>query len=166
VAPSGDLTFKVSPADVEFIRESFSTIGAMISGRRTFDITNGWNGRHTLDVPVVVVTHTVPEAWVREHDGAPFTFVTDGIERAVATAKAIVGEKDIGVAAASIAQQCIRAGLLDEIHVTVAPLLLGSGVRLFEHLGAGPIELEKIRVIETPDVTYLGFRIVTRGARS
>jgi dihydrofolate reductase len=166
VAPSGDLTFKVSPADAEFIRESFSTIGAVISGRRTFDITNGWNGRHTLDVPVVVVTHTVPEAWVREHDGAPFTFATDGIERAVATAKEIAGDKDIGVAAASIAQQCIRAGLLDEIHVTVAPVLLGGGVRLFEHLGADPIALEKIRAVDTPEVTHLGFRIVTEGARA
>ncbi|MGD9891307.1 MAG: dihydrofolate reductase family protein [Dehalococcoidia bacterium] len=72
----------------------------------------------------------------------------------------IAGEKDIGVAAASIAQQCIKAGLLDEIHIDLVPILLGGGVRLFEHLGAGPIELEKIHMIETPAVTHLRFHIV------
>ena len=164
--PSGGMTFKVSPASAELLREAFSKIGAVVSGRRTFDFTNGWNGRHPLDVPVVVVTHTVPQEWIREHEGAPFTFVTDGVERAVARAREIAGDKDVGVAAASITQQCIEAGLLDEIHITLVPVLLGSGVRLFEHLGAGPIDLEKISVIETPEVTHLGFRVVKGAAKS
>jgi dihydrofolate reductase len=110
-----------------------------------------------LGVPTFVVTHTVPQEWV--YEGSPFTFVTDGVESTVEQAKALAGDKDVAVGA-SIAQQCIRAGLLDEIHIDLVPLLLGSGVRLFEHLGTEPIELESTRVIEAPGVTHLTFRVV------
>ena len=102
--------------------------------------------------------HTVPQEWV--YEGSPFTFVTDGVEGAVEQAKAVAGDKDVAVGAASIAQQCIRAGLLDEIHIDLVPVLLGDGVRLFDHLGTGPIELERTRVIEAPGITYLTFRVV------
>ena len=81
-------------------------------------------------------------------------------ESAVEQAKAVAGEKDVGVGAASIAQQCITAGLLDEIHIDLVPVLLGNGVRLFEHLGGEPIELERTRVIEAPGVTHMTFRVV------
>jgi len=111
-----------------------------------------------LGVPTFVVTHTVPQEWV--YEGSPFTFVTDGIESAVEQAKAIAGEKDVAVAAASIVQQCIRGGLLDEIHIDLVPVLLGEGVRLFDHLGMGPIELECTEVVEASDVTHLTFRVV------
>jgi dihydrofolate reductase len=87
-------------------------------------------------------------------------FVTGGVERAVEQAKAVAGDKDVAVGAASIAQQCIRAGLLDEIHVDLAPVLLGGGVRLFDHLGAGPIELEYTEVIEGAGVTHLTVHVV------
>jgi dihydrofolate reductase len=80
----------------------------------------------------------------------PYTFVTDGVEKAVELAKELAGDMDVAVGAASIAQQCIRVGLLDEVHVNLAPVLLGEGVRLFEHLGTPPIDLESMRVIETP----------------
>jgi dihydrofolate reductase len=110
-----------------------------------------------LGVPTFVVTHTVPEEWV--YEGSPFTFVTDDVESAVEQAKAVAGDKNVAVGAASIAQQCIRAGLLDEIHVELVPVLLGGGVRLFEHLGTEPIELESSRVIEAPGVTHLTFRV-------
>jgi dihydrofolate reductase len=111
-----------------------------------------------LGVPTFVVTHTVPQEWV--YEGSPFTFVTDGVESAVEQAKAVAGDKDVAVGAASIAQQCIRAGLLDEVHVDLVPVLLGGGVRLFEHPGTTPTELESTRVIEAPDVTHLTFRVV------
>ncbi len=75
-------------------------------------------------------------------------------------ARAAAGEKNVAVGAASIVQQCIRAGLLDEIHIDLVPVLLGGGVRLFEHLGPAPIELESTRVIEAPGVTHLTFRVV------
>ena len=116
----------------------------------------GW--QPPLGVPTFVVTHTVPQEWV--YEGSPYTFITDGVESAVEQAKAVAGDKDVAVGAASIAQQCIRSGLLDEIHIDLVPVLLGGGVRLFDHLGTGPIELERVRVVEAPDVTHLTFRVV------
>ena len=111
-----------------------------------------------MGVPAFVVTHTVPQEWV--YEGSPFTFVTGGVESAVEQARAVAGDKNVAVGAASIAQQCIRAGLLDEIHVDLVPVLLGGGVRFFEHLGNEPIGLESTRVIEAPGVTHLTFRVV------
>jgi dihydrofolate reductase len=133
-------------------------MGAFVTGRKTFDITDGWGGSPPLGVPTFVVTHSVPRDWV--YEGSPFTFITDGVESAVEQARAVAGDKDVAVGAASIAQQRIRAGLLDDIHVDLVPVLLGDGVRLFDHLGTGPIELERTRVIEAPDVTHLTFRVV------
>ncbi len=156
--PGTEMVFKISPQSAELLQKAHSTMGAFVTGRRTFDITNGWGGRPPLGVPTFVVTHTVPQEWV--YEGSPFTFVTDGVESAVEQAKALAGDKDIAVGAASIAQQCIRAGLLDEIHVDLVPVLLGGGVRLFDHLGTGPIELERTEVVEAPGVTHLTFRIV------
>jgi dihydrofolate reductase len=96
----------------------------------------------------------------RTKEGSPFIFVTDGVESAIQQAKAAAGDKNVAVSSASIAQQCIRAGLLDDIHIDLAPVLLGGGVRLFEHLGNEPIELEMIKVIDAPGVTHIGFRVV------
>jgi dihydrofolate reductase len=156
--PGSEMVFKVSPQTAELLRETRTTTGALVTGRRTFDLTNGWGGRHPLDVPVFVVSHTIPQEWV--YEGSPFRFVTAGLENALEQAKAIAGDKDVGVVGASLVQQCIRAGLLDEIHVDVVPVLLGGGVRLFDHLGTEPIELESTRVIEGAGVTHLTFRVV------
>ena len=156
--PDTEMVYKVSPQSAELLRETRRTTGALVTGRRTFDLTNGWGGRHPLDVPVFVVSHTVPQEWV--YEGSPFAFVTNGLESAVEQAKAVAGNKDVGMVGASLVQQCIRAGLLDEIHVDLVPVLLGDGVRLFEHLGAEPIELESTRVIEGAGVTHLTFRVV------
>jgi dihydrofolate reductase len=133
----------------------------LVTGRRTFDIANAWGGRHPVDAPVFVVTHTVPREWV--YEGSPFTIVTDGVESAVEKAKEAAGDRDIGVGAASIAQQCIQAGILDEIQIHLAPVLLGDGIRLFDHQGAEPIDLESMRVVEAPGVTHLRFRVVKDG---
>jgi dihydrofolate reductase len=159
-APNGQMTIKVSAASAQMIQEAYGTFGALVTGRRTFDITDGWGGRHPLDTPVFVVTHSVPDQWVRAHPEAPFTFVTEGVERAVAMAKEVAGDKNVGVGAASIVQQCLKAGLLDELQVELVPVLLGRGVRMFEYLGVEPIELERTLVIEAPDVTHLRFRVV------
>ena len=156
--PGTEMVFMVSPQSAELLREAHSRIGAFVTGRRTFDITNGWGGSPPLGVPTFVVSHSVPQEWV--YEGSPFTFVTEGVESAVEQAKAVAGDKDVAVGAASIAQQCIRAGLLDEIHVDLVPVLLGGGVRLFEHLGSTPIELDSTKVIEAPEVTHLTFRVV------
>ncbi|MEJ2557118.1 MAG: dihydrofolate reductase family protein [Anaerolineae bacterium] len=132
-------------------------IGERKYPRRTFDIARAWGG-HPPGTPCFIVTHTIPQEWAQE--GSPFTFVTDGVESAIRQAKRAAGDKDVVVCTASVLQQCLNAGLMDEIHVDVAPLRLGSGVRLFDHLSIKPIELESIRVIEAPGVTHLGFRVV------
>ena len=157
VVPSGEMTFKVSKQSAELLREVFSSLGAIVTGRRTFDITNGWGGKHPLDAPVFVLTHNVPEGW--DYEGSPCTFVTDGVESAVEKAKAVAGDENVAVGAASLAQQCLRAGILDEVHVDLVPILLGGGVRFFDDLGE-QIELERTRLIEAPDVTHITFRVV------
>jgi dihydrofolate reductase len=157
--PGTEMVFKVSPQSAELLRETRRTTGALVTGRRTFDLTRGWGGRHPLDVPVFVVSHTVPqEEWI--HERSPFAFVTDGLESALERAKAIAGDKDVGVIGASLVQQCIRAGFLDEIHLDLVPVLLGDGVRLLDYPGTEPIELESTRVIEGTGVTHLTFRVV------
>jgi dihydrofolate reductase len=152
------MVFRVSPQSAELLRETRETTGALVTGRRTFDLTNGWGGGHPLDVPVFVVTRTVAQEWV--YKGSPFTFVTNGLESAVELARAVAGDKDVDVIGASLVQQCIRAGLLEEVHVDLVPVLLGGGVRLFDHLGTELIALESTRVIEGAGVTHLTFRVV------
>jgi dihydrofolate reductase len=156
--PSGmEVVLKVSPESAELLEDAIRTTGAMVAGRRMFDVAHAWAG-HPPFVPCFIVTHTAPQEWVKE--GSPFTFVTDGVESAIAQAKAVAGDKNIAVATATITQQCLKAGLLDEIHIDMSPVLLGDGIRLFDNLGPEPIELETIRVIEAPGVTHLGFRVV------
>ena len=156
--PGSDMVFMVSEATAEYLAETSRTTGALVFGRRTFDLTQGWGGKHPLNVPVFVVGGSVPQEWV--YDGSPFTFVTDGLESAVEQAKAVAGDKGVGVGAASIVQQCIKAGLLDEIHLDLVPVLLGGGVSLFDHLGIGPIDLECMGVIEGTGVTHLAYRVI------
>ncbi len=159
--PGTEMVFRVSPASADLLREAHGTMGAFVTGRRTFDIADGWGGSPPLGVPSFVVTHTVPQEWV--YEGSPFTFVTDGVESAIQQARAVAGDKTVAVGAASLAQQCLKLGLLDEIQIHLVPVLLGEGVRLFDHLGGEPIELESTRVIETPGVTHLTFRVLKEG---
>jgi dihydrofolate reductase len=111
-----------------------------------------------MGVPAVVLTHRVPQEWV--YEGSPFTFITEGVENAIEEARKIAGDKNIGVGGADITRQCLKLGLLDEIHIDLVPVLLGQGVRLFDHLGIEPVELERTGVIESPGVTHLSFRVV------
>ncbi len=156
--PSGGMTLKVSPQSAELLGESYGRMGALVVGRRHFDHARAWGGRHPMDVPVFVVTHTVPREWV--HEGSPFAFVTEGVERAVELARAAAGDKDVGVGGADVAQQCIKAGLVDEVGLDLVPVLLGEGIRFFDHLATDKIELERTRVVEAPGVTHLRFRVV------
>lgn len=156
--PGTDMVFMISRASAEFLREEWDAIGAMVAGRRMFDIAKAWGGNPPGGGPCFIVTHSVPQEWAKE--GSPFIFVTDGVESAIRQARKAAGDKNVSVASASIMQQCIKAGLLDEIQIDLAPVLLGDGVRLFDHLGVTPIELENVRVLSAPDVTHLKFRIV------
>ena len=153
----GRMVLKVSAQSAKLLKEAFATYGAGVWGRRTFDIAQAWSG-HPPGTPAFIVTHTVPQEWVKE--GSPFTFVTDGVESAIRQAKEAAGDKDVVIATPSILQQALKAKLVDEIYVDVAPVLLGSGVRLFDHLETKQFELERIHAIEAPGVTHLGFRVV------
>src|SRR3954464_6434570 len=156
--PGTEMVFKVSPQTADYLRETSTATGALVTGRRTFDLTHGWGGGHPLGVPVFVLTHSVPQEWV--YEGSPFTFVTDGLESAVEQAKAVAGDKDLGAGAANIVHPRIKAGLPGEIHLDLVHVLRGGGVSLFDHLGTGPIDLERTRVIEGAGVTHLTFRLI------
>jgi dihydrofolate reductase len=155
--PGNDMVSHVTPASADYLRDLIAGAGALVVGRRVFDYTQGWGGSHPLGVPVFLVTHTVPEGWPRED--APFTIVTDGVQSAVHQAKAVAGDKTVGVAGPSIIQQCINAGLLDEINVELVPVLLGGGIRFFGDLVEPPVMLENPTVIEGDRVTHLQFKV-------
>jgi len=116
---------KIAAESVERFDDAINTTGALVAGRRLYELTNGWGGHHPVGAPVVVVTHRPPPEWVKEE--WPVTFVTDGIESALEQAKMIAGVKTVVVASATIVQQCLNAGLLDEIHIDLVPFLLGDG---------------------------------------
>jgi dihydrofolate reductase len=150
------------PRDAELMAEMGKDVGSILMGRRSYDLAEGdggWgDGGPAGPMPCFVLTHSPPAP---ETVRAPsvFTFVTDGIHSAVERAKTAAGHKVVGVHGASAAQQCLAADLLDEIQIHLAPVLLGSGTRLFEHVG-GQIRLERTNVIETPNATHLRFRVI------
>ena|SRR5882757_5825909 len=150
-------TFRTSEASAGVLRHGLATIGALIGGRRLFDLTGGWNGMHPMGVPVFIVTHTEPTDWA--HPEAPFTFITDGIESAVAQAKAAAGGKDVAVASPTIVRQCLNAGLLDAVQVDLVPVLLGKGIPFFGELANGPVQLDGPTVVEGQGVTHLTYRV-------
>jgi dihydrofolate reductase len=158
VLPGPGLKFNVSSASAKLIAQTWPTIGAAIIGRRNFDVAQAWGGHPPGDGPHFVLTHKIPQRWV--YEGSPFTFVLDGVEAAVQQAKKVAGDKNVAVGTATVMQQCLKAGLLDEIHLDLAHVVLGAGRRLFENLGDEPIELERIRVVEGTGVTHLQFRVV------
>jgi dihydrofolate reductase len=154
----GGMVVKVSAASAAFIRDVHFSAGAIVTGRKLFDITRGWGGRHPADVPVFVVTHEMPRDW--DHPDAPFTFVTDGVASAIAQARAVAGDRNVGVGGANVAQQALKAGLIDEVTFDLVPVLLGEGIRFFDNLGPGQIDLERTSVIEAPGVTHMRFRVI------
>src|SRR5215216_7650561 len=146
----------------ELLAEAVNFVGALIAGRRTYDLSVPWWGADgpagPARVPVFVVTHAEPE---EVPEGGVYTFVTDGIESALEQAKAAAGEKDVAVmGGADIGRQFIEAGLVDEISIHLVPVLFGSGTRMFEHLGGGHVQLETTSVIETPSAIHMRFRAV------
>ncbi|HEX4204210.1 MAG TPA: dihydrofolate reductase family protein [Ktedonobacteraceae bacterium] len=150
--PKGDFS--------EIVEEMFKHVGAVLMGRRSFAVgEEPWGENPPFHMPVFVLTHDAKETITKE-GGTTYTFVTDGIESLLAQAKAAAGDKDVCLHGASIAQQCLQAGLLDEIGLHLVPILLGQGTRLFEQLGTKPIELERMEVIASQGVTHLRFRVV------
>jgi dihydrofolate reductase len=161
-------------ADDDLVAEGLRGTGAVVMGRKMFSGGAGpwaddpnadgwWGDNPPFRVPVFVLTQH-PRETVTKDGGTSFTFVTDGIEAALEQARAAAGDKDVSLAGgASVVQQYLKAGLLDELQVHVAPVLLGGGVSLFGSLGAGPAELEATRVIDSPSVTHLRYRVAKGG---
>jgi dihydrofolate reductase len=159
--------------DDDVIAESWRATGAVVMGRRMFSGGEGpweddpkadgwWGDDPPFRVPVFILTHHARET-VEKQGGTSFTFVTDGIEAALEQARAAAGEKDVYVGGgASVIQQYLNAGLVDELQVHVVPALLGGGVRLFDGLDE-PVEVEATRVVSSPAVTHL--RLAIRGRR-
>jgi dihydrofolate reductase len=161
-------------ADSALVQESLDATGAVVMGRRMFSGGAGpweddpnadgwWGDDPPFRVPVFVLTHHPRDTEVKQ-GGTSFTFVTGGIESALDQARAAAGEQDVALAGgASAVQQYLKAGLLDELQIHLAPVLLGDGVHLFGRLGIDPIQLEATSVVASPSVTHLRFR--TGGAR-
>jgi dihydrofolate reductase len=157
-------------ADSDRMARAVEATGAVVMGRRMFSGGDGpwesdpnadgwWGDEPPFRVPVFVLTHYT-RATVPKQGGTTFTFVEDGIESAIEQAKAAAGEKNVSVAGgASAIQQALRAGLVDELELHVAPLLLGSGTRLFGDLGPDDAALERVDVAGSPNVTHITYRV-------
>lgn len=150
--------FNLTGNNHDVVAEWFGSTGALVVGRRMYDLVGGWGGTYPLPgIPVFVLTHD-PPATVPSGE-TKFEFVTDRVEEAIDRARAAVDDGNVGVGGASVIQQCLDAGLLDEIWIHLVPVVLGDGVRLFDHLDDGPPEVETTQVIESPGVTHLHFRV-------
>lgn len=153
--PGNDMVSHVTEPSARYLEHLIASTGALVVGRRIFDLTNGWDGKHPLGVPVWAVSHSIPDGWPRTD--APFSFVTEGVAAAVAAASEAAGDKLVGVAGPDIAQQCLQLGLLDEVRVELVPVLLGEGIRFFDE--RSPVMLHDPDVIEGKRVTHLRYRI-------
>jgi dihydrofolate reductase len=161
VSPRGDMTLHLTSQSAEHMRSWIATFGVLVCGRTLFDFTDGWDGRHDFDVPVVVVTHRVPTEWVEAHPSAPFTFVTDGVEAAIAQAQQIAGELAVNVTAGVIAGECLEHGLLDEVAIDLVPVVMGSGRRFFGNATVEDVPLgNPTTYIQGDQVTHLRFPVL------
>ena len=157
--------------DSEVIDESLRNTGATVMGRRMYSGGHGeweedpnadgwWGENPPFRHPVFVLTRHAREPVTKE-GGTTFTFVTDGIKPALEQARAVAGDKNVAIGGgANVVQQYLNSGLLDELQIHLAPVLLADGVRLFDNLATGQLGLECTRVIESPTVTHLKYRVV------
>ncbi|WP_188455646.1 dihydrofolate reductase family protein [Virgibacillus oceani] len=137
--------------------------GAIVMGRNSFEAggdVDSYADSYEFQVPLFVLTNKPPVKHPKENDKLTISFVTDGIESAIRRARASAKEKDIAVMGANVGQQLLKSGLVDELQITIAPILLGSGLRLFDHLNDLEIDLEKIRTIETKQQVEIWYKVI------
>ncbi|USK35835.1 dihydrofolate reductase family protein [Bacillus sp. F19] len=148
----------------EVLQESIRNTGAIVMGRNAYamlDDPDLYAGNYEYQVPIFVLCENEPKKHPKETDELTFTFVTQGIESAIAQAKTAAGDKDVTViGGASTVQQCIKAELVDELQIDIMPVLLCGGLKLFEHICEAPIDLETVRVREIGERTSIQFRVV------
>jgi dihydrofolate reductase len=156
------ITLHMSKSSAEYWRTWVDGLGALVCGRTLFDFTGGWDGMHTIGVPVVIVTHRIPADWIEAHPDAPFHFVTDGVEAGLAKAQEIAGERTVAVAAGTIAGQCLELGLLDQVAVDLVPVVMGQGRRFFGESAADDAQLgDPTTCVQGDRVTHLVFPVAT-----
>lgn len=151
--------------DTEPLRESIQKTGAVVMGRKAYAMAEDpdwFAGNYEYQVPIFVLTHEAPATRPKQTGDLTFTFVSDGIQSAIEQAKAAAGDRDVTViGGANTTQQCIQAGLVDELHVDIMPVFLGDGLRPFEGIGPEHLQLERVRALELPGGrTHLRFRVV------
>ena len=156
--PKPGFSFRAPEPSARVLRDGIESIGALIGGRRYFDLAEGWGGNHPMAVPTLIVSHSVPDGWPRPDSN--IQFVTDGLESAVAQAKAAAGDKFVGVASPNVIQQLLNAGQIDVIHVNLVPVLLGAGVPFFANLADTPVRLADPEIIESKGVTHLTYNVI------
>ncbi|MDH6455671.1 dihydrofolate reductase [Streptomyces sp. SAI-126] len=155
--PSADQRwfFQVDANSAEMLRGDLAAAGALVCGRRLFDLANGWNDKHPIGAPVVVVTHNSPE----EAAKWPRTTFADGVAEGIARAKEIAGDKHVIIASADIARQALDLGLVDEVCVSLVPVLLGKGIPYFANLTSAPHRFHDPVVIQGKGATHLRYRV-------
>jgi len=156
---------QTSPDD-QLVKEVFERTGAYVMGRRMFDEGEvGWPENPPFRAPVFVLTHSAREPWQRK-GGTTFFFITDGIVSALEQAKTAAGGKDVRVSGgAETIRQFLESGLIDELALHIAPVLLGAGVRLLDHLGPADLELQQVGASSSPLVTHIKYRVVRSGRK-
>jgi dihydrofolate reductase len=162
--PNGDISLLYPDHEAmvnsEVVQESMRLTGAVVLGRRSFDMSNGDYTGYEYQVPIFVPTHKPPEQVPKgQNENLTITFVTEGVIRAIELAKAAAGDRDVTVIGASTIRQVLEAGLADELHVDIRSLLLGDGLRWFEPSSMPPMELRLMDTHQSPGVTHLRYRI-------
>jgi dihydrofolate reductase len=153
---NGAGSLRGTPESREVFDGLVARIGATVVGRTTYDVSDGWGGKLPFDWPFFVVTHRPPE----DADELPFVFVTGGLEQAIELAKEAAGDKDVSVMGGDVTKQALSAGLLDELHLDLVPVLFGEGVRFLDDFEEGPVRLERMRLVDTPAVAHVSFRVL------
>jgi dihydrofolate reductase len=156
--PSGNenIAFDVDENSAEVLRGLTESPGALVAGRRLFDIADGWNDRHPAGSPVVVVTHSPPADAAERF---PRTTFVDGVEPAIAKAKEIAGDNDVTIASPNVIKQALELGLVDEICVALVPVLFGEGIPYFSKLDRGHLMLEDPTVVQGRRALHLRYPV-------
>jgi dihydrofolate reductase len=156
VLSQGWPAFRMWEPSASLMRSAVGSVGATVVGRRLFDLTNGWGGHPGGEVPMVVLTHSAPTEYPR--DGVPIHFVS-GAASAVALAQSLAGSRNVTVAGASATRECLDAGVLDVIDVSLVPVVLGAGIPWLAGV-SGPVRLSDPEVVPARGVTHLRYRVL------